>query len=57
MKPTGIKASTTFVVDVRNLECLDDIKKDEFGIWHYSGSHLWYRYQQNGRVHPNGDAQ
>lgn len=39
VKPTGIKASATFVVDVRNLECLDDIKKDEFGIWHYSGSH------------------
>ena len=34
-----IKSSGTFVVDARNLKCLDDIKKDEFGMWDYSGSH------------------
>ena len=39
VQPKGIKSSATFVVDVRNLKCLDDVKKDEFGIWNYSGSH------------------
>ena len=39
VKPNGINKSSTFVVDVRKLQCLDDIKKDEFGIWNYSGSH------------------
>ena len=39
VKPSGIKSSGTFVVDARNLKCLDDIKKDEFGMWDYSGSH------------------
>lgn len=28
------------------LECIDDIKKDEFGLWNYSGSHpVCYRVQ------------
>ena len=31
--------SATYVVDVRSLHCHDDIEKDEFGIWNYSGSH------------------
>lgn len=39
VKPSGIKSSATFVVNIRNLKCVDDIKKDEFGIWNYSGSH------------------
>ena len=38
-KPLQIRESATFVVDVRCLKHQDDIKKDEFGIWHYSGSH------------------
>lgn len=38
-KPTGVTCSATYVVDTRNLKCLDDIKKDDFGIWNYSGSH------------------
>ena len=38
-KPAGVTCSATYVVDTRNLKCLDDIKKDEFGIWNYSGSH------------------
>ena len=38
-KPSGITCSASYVVDVRTLDCLDDIKKDEFGIWNYSGSH------------------
>lgn len=39
VKPTCITSSATFVVDVRNLQCINDIKKDEFRIWHSSGSH------------------
>lgn len=39
VKPTSISRSATYVVDVRNLRNQDDIKKDEFGIWNYSGSH------------------
>lgn len=50
-KPTGVRASATFVVDTRNLQCLDDIKKDEFGIWNYSGSH-----PQAYRVHNKEDG-
>lgn len=38
-KPIGITTSATFVVDIRHLKCLDDVKKDEFGIWKFSGSH------------------
>lgn len=37
-KPRNICRSCTFVVDVRNLKN-QDLKKDEFGIWNYSGSH------------------
>ena len=29
--------SASYVVDVCNLQNQDDIKKDEFGIWNYSG--------------------
>lgn len=39
VKPTSIRKSATYVVDVRNLRNQDDIKKDEYGIWKYSGSH------------------
>lgn len=38
-KPCNITKSSTFVVDVLSLQHPDDIKKDEFGIWNYSGSH------------------
>ena len=38
-KPRGITSSATLVVDIRQLKCMDDVKKDEFGIWKYSGSH------------------
>jgi len=38
MKPTNITTSATYVVDVRSLQNADDIKKEEFGIWRYSGS-------------------
>lgn len=45
-KPVNIKKSSTFVVDTRNLKSLDDIKKDDFEIWSYSGSH-----PQSFRIH------
>ena len=38
-KPTNITESATYVVNTENLSHVDDIKKDEFGIRHYSGSH------------------
>ena len=38
-KPSSVTKSATYVVDVRNLQNAEDIKKDEFGIWKYSGSH------------------
>ena len=37
--PTGITHSATFIVDLNKLRHPDDIKKDEFGKWNYSGSH------------------
>ena len=42
MKPTNITRSATYVVDVRSLQNADNIKKDEFGIWRFSGSHPQY---------------
>lgn len=39
IKPTAITCSASYVVDVRCLQNQDDRKKDEFGIWKYSGSH------------------
>ena len=39
-KPPSVSKSATYIVYVRNLRNRDDIKKDEFGIWNYSDSHL-----------------
>ena len=38
-QPMGINTSVTFVVDLNSLKHPDDIKKDEFGKWQYTGSH------------------
>ena len=38
-KPTSVAKSATYIVDVRSLLDIQDIKKDQFGIWKYSGSH------------------
>lgn len=38
-KPSCVSNSSTYVVDIRNLQNIEDIKKDQFGIWNYSGSH------------------
>ena len=39
VKRSAVTRSSSYVVDVGNLQNQDDIKKDEFGIWNYSGSH------------------
>ena len=39
-RPSGITQSSTFVVDLDGLHHPDDVKKDEFGKWNYSGSHV-----------------
>ena len=38
-KPTNVTRSATYVVNIQSLKHADDIKKDQFGIWNYSGSH------------------
>ncbi len=38
-KPLDVSKSATYVVDTRSLGNIDDVKKDQFGIWRYSGSH------------------
>ena len=38
-KPSNISASATYVVNIANLKHPDDIKKNEFCIWNYSGTH------------------
>ena len=38
-KSFGITRSGAFVVDLSSLDSEEDIKKDEFGIWNYSGCH------------------
>lgn len=38
-QPTNVTRSSTFVVDLESLKHPDDIKKDDFGKWVYSGSH------------------
>lgn len=38
-RPTDIKQSSTFVIDLDKLEHPDDAKRDNFGKWNQSGSH------------------
>ena len=38
-KPSRITSSATYIVNISRFESVEDIKKDEFGIWKYSGSH------------------
>ncbi len=37
--PTNITKSSTYVINVTNLDHPDDIKNDHFGVWNHSGSH------------------
>ena len=39
-RPMHVTRSSTFVVDLDSLKHPDDVRKDEFGKWTYSGSHL-----------------
>ncbi len=39
-KPTTVTKSSTYVVDITRLQHPDDIKKDSFGRWDHSGSHM-----------------
>ena len=39
-RPTNVESSSTFVVDLDFLKHPDDVKKDGFGRWLYSGSHV-----------------
>ena len=39
MRPNQVSHSSTFVVDITKLAHPDDIKKDMYGKWKYSGSH------------------
>ena len=50
-KLKGIRTSATYVVDTQKLKCLDDVKKEEFGMWNYSGSQ-----QKAYRVHCEDDG-
>lgn len=49
-KPILVTKSATYVVNVKSLQHPDDIKKDQFGIWKYSGSHpqAYKVYYQDG---------
>ena len=38
-KPCNVRRSSTYVIDLESLKHPDDIKKDDFGKWMYSGSH------------------
>ena len=39
-QPTKITKSSTYVVDLNSLKDPEDVKKDSFGVWNHSGSHL-----------------
>ena len=52
-KPCNVSQSSTFVVDLESLQHPDDIKKDDFGKWIYSGgSHSvsYAAYQSNHKL-------
>lgn len=51
-RPTVIKRSSTFVVNVTKLGHPDDIKCDNFGVWSHSGSHpvVFKVHMENGYV-------
>ena len=51
-KPINVNHSSTFVVDLDCLKHPDDIKKDDFGKWIYSGSHSvsYAAFRAGGRL-------
>ena len=38
-RPIQVETSSTFVIDLTSLKHPDDVKKDMYGRWDYSGSH------------------
>ena len=38
-RPVEAQTSSTFVIDLTSLKHPDDVKKDMYGRWDYSGSH------------------
>ena len=52
LKPVNVNRSSTFVVDLKSLKHPDDIKKDDFGKWTYSGSHSvsYAAFEAGGRL-------
>ena len=46
----NIETSSTFMLDLDSLKHPDDVKKDEFGRWLYSGSHVqtYLAWKENG---------
>lgn len=41
-RPTLVDSSATFIVDIGSLSDVDDIKRDSYGKWNYSGSRPMY---------------
>ena len=39
-RPLVVKKNSSFVIDITNLAHYDDVKKDMYGKWNHSGSHL-----------------
>ena len=37
-KPTSVSSSAAFIIDLKCLLDVDDIKRDSYGKWNYSGS-------------------
>ena len=40
-RPTDIRSSATYIIDLERLKHPDDAKRDNFGRWNYSGSHTF----------------
>ena len=48
-----IENSSTYVIDLDSLQDPDDVKKDNFGVWKYTGSHVndfQCRIMESGKV-------
>ena len=51
-QPSNVTKTSTYVVDLESLKHPDDIKKDDFGKWKYSGSHSnsFAAFQSGGKL-------
>lgn len=51
-QPCNVIKTSTYVVDLESLKHPDDIKKDDFGKWKYSGSHSYSfaAFQSGGKL-------